>query len=157
MEILIKVKKELLIKIIAVVSVIILIGALFVLRPTFGNKIERVSCVAKNNTMIAKVSVVMEIHTKKGFELKDANVTLRLTTENGTFEQTFDTEYVTAQREFTGNYNHMKLEARVNSYRVTGYAKYVAPSVIMFLISGAGIAYCVYYWTHVRKDSENGE
>ena len=157
MEILIKIKKQLLVKIVAAVSVLIFLDAFFVLRPTFGNKITRVSYIAENKTFITRVYVNLEIHTKDGFELKDANVTVRLKTEDGTFEDTFDTEHYKARREFTGAYSYIELEARVNSYHVTGYAKYVIPAVIMFLISGAGMTYCIYYWTHNRKNSNNGE
>ncbi len=157
MEIKIKIEKKLIVKILAAISIIIFIIAICILRPTFGNKISRVSYVAENKRIIGKISVDMEIHTKSGFKLKDANVTVRLTTEDGTFEQTFDTENVKAQQEFIGNYDHMKLEVRVNSYHVTGYAKYVAPSVIMFLISGAGMVYCVYYWTCKQSNNKDGE
>ena len=157
MEILIKIKKRLIVKIIAAISVIIFLGAFFVLRPTFGNKITRVSYIAENKTSITRVFVDLEIHTKDGFALKDANVTVRLKTEDGTFEDTFDTEYNKVRREFTGAYHYIELEARVNSYHVTGYAKYVIPAVIMILISCAGMAYCIYDWTHNRNNSINGE
>lgn len=157
MEILIKIKKKLLVKIIAVISVILFIAAFGVLSPTFGNKITRVSYTTQNNTSIGRINLNFEIHTQKGFVFKEGNVTVRYTTEQGTFVDILDVEYYKVQKFYYGNYSDFKVEIKVNSYRVTGYAKYVVPAVIMFLISGAGIVYCIYYWALNRNNSNNGE
>ncbi len=157
MEILIKIKKQLFVKIIAVISVILFIVAFGVLSPTFGNKITRVSYTSENNTSIGRINLNFEIHTQKSFVFKEGNVTVRYTTEQGTVEDTFDVGYYKVQKFYYGNYSDFKVEIRVNSYRVTGYAKYVVPAVIMYLISGAGMVYCIYYWTHNRNNSKSGE
>ena len=157
MEILIKIKKQLFVKILVIVSVLIFLGAFFVLRPTFGNKITRVSYTTQNNTSIGRINLNFEIHTQKGFVFKEGNVTVKYTTDQGTFEDILDVEYYKVQKFYYGNYSIFNVEIKVNSYRVTGYAKYVVPAVIMFLISGAGIVYCIYYWTHNRNIKIDGE
>lgn len=157
MEILIKIKKKLLVKIIVVISVILFIVAFGVLSPTFGNKITRVSYTTQNNTSIGRINLNFEIHTQKGFVFKEGNVTVKYTTEQGTFEDIIDVEYYKVQKFYYGNYSDFRVEIKVNSYRVTGYAKYVVPAVIMYLISGAGMVYCIYYWVHNRNDNNNGE
>ncbi len=131
MEILIKIKKQLFVKIIAVVSVILFIVAFGVLSPTFGNKITRVSYTSENNTSIGRINLNFEIHTQKGFVFKEGNVTVRYTTEQGTVEDTFDVVYYKVQKFYYGNYSDFKVEIRVNSYRIKGYAKYVVPAVII--------------------------
>ncbi len=157
MEILIKIERQLLVKLIAVVSVILFIAVSCVWIPTYGNKITKVTYAAENNTIIGQINLNFEIHTQKGFEFKEGNVTVRYTTEKGTFEDKFDVEYYKVQKFYYGNYSNFNVEIRVNSYRVTGYAKYVVPAVIMYLISSAGVVYCIYYWTHNRNNSNNGE
>lgn len=157
MEILIKIKKQLFVKILATVSVFIFLGAFFVLRPTFGNKITRVSYTSENNTSIGRINLYFEIHAQKGFVFKEGNVTVRYTTEQGTFEDIFDVEYYKVQKFYYGDYSNFKVDIKVNSYRVTGYAKYVVPAVIMYLIAGVGMVYCIYYWMHNRNNSNNDE
>ena len=157
MEILVKIEKKLVVKIIAVISVILFIVAFGVLSPTFGNKITRVSHTSRNDISIGRINFNCEIHTKEGFSFKEGNITVRLMTEQGTFEDTFDIGYYKAQKFYYGNYSNVKFEVKVNSYRVTGYAKYVVPSVIMFLLSGAGITYCIIYYKQKRDNIKNGE
>ncbi len=64
MEILVKIEKKLVVKIIAVISVILFIVAFGVLSPTFGNKITRVSHTSRNDISIGRINFNCEIHTK---------------------------------------------------------------------------------------------
>ncbi len=156
MEILIKIEKKTIVKIIAVISVILFIVAFGVLSPTFGNKITKVSYTSKNEISSDRINFNCEIYTKEGFTFKEGNITVKLITERGTFEDTFDIVYYKAQKFYYGNYSNVKFEVKVNSYRVTGYAKYVVPAVIMFLLSGAGITYCIIYYKQKRYNIKNG-
>lgn len=156
MDILIKIEKKLVVKIIAVISIILFLVAFGVLSPTFGNKITRVTYASENNKSVDRINLNFQIYTKKGFQFKEGNVTVKLITERGTFEDTFDVGYYKVQKFYYGSYSDYKIEIKVNTYHVTGYAKYVVPAVIMFIISGAGIVYCIYDRLHNKNDSRNG-
>ncbi len=145
------IEKRPIMKFLFAIGVIMFIIAFFVLTPTFGSKIKAVAkgfSAINSQEFTAETSVF--IYVQEGFELKNANITIILKTKSGNVSETYQTNSVRSYHNFNNVSNIMGMEVKINSYDVSGYEKYVIPSVVLFVLSLAAMSYSIYY-LKIRK------
>ncbi len=146
------IEKRFIMKFLFAIGVILFIIAIFVLRPTFGSKVQ---AVAKGfsaiNSQTSQAETNVFIYIKKGFELKNANITITVKTKSGDVSKTYQTTTARSYQTFNRVNDIIGLEVKINSCNVSGYAKYVVPAVILFVLSLAAMSYSIYY-LKIRKD-----
>jgi len=146
------IEKKSIMKFLFAIGVILFIIAFLVLIPTFDSKVK---AVAKGfsaiNSQTSQAETNVFIYIKKGFELKNANITITIKTKSGDVSKTYQTTSVRSYQTFNGVNDIIGLEVKINSYNVSGHAKYVVPALILFILSLAAMSYSVYY-LKIRKN-----